>query len=392
MVVEVYMPEVAADMTEADVVSWLAAPGDEIVQGDLLLEIETDKSTVEIEAPASGRLSEIRIPAGTSGVAVGEVLALIEASDAAGDSQPLPDPTSAVAPRASAAVPDTKETPESQPARPQGQDSGTGPLSPQRPITALARRLAERAGLDLQSVQGSGARGRILRADVDHQLGTAKTPSPTAEPMSSPTEAQSSAALTDARSALIRLGASCRLDPMLEVVARLEAASSKAPVSVEGGLIRSIAQALSSLPELNAATQGSHPEGTSTTRLILTRAQSPIGVAVERGEQLGLALIEELISPGEYDFGPVLEKGLGVLLGLESGVDRIEPTLQPGQTCALAMGQSKEVALSENQQITSAFCTEISLCADPDHITIEWALEFLGAVRKILDSPLHLAL
>ena len=113
---------------------------------------------------------------------------------------------------------------------------------------------------------------------------------------------------------------------------------------------------------------------------------------MERGEQLGLALIEELISPGEYDFGPVLEKGLGVLLGLESGVDRIEPTLQPGQTCALAMGQSKEVALSENQQITSAFCTEISLCADPDHITIEWALEFLGAVRKILDSPLHLAL
>ena len=72
MIVEIRMPEVAADMTEADVVGWLAAEGDPITQGDILFEIETDKSTVEVEAPATGVLTEIRVPAGQAGVAVGE--------------------------------------------------------------------------------------------------------------------------------------------------------------------------------------------------------------------------------------------------------------------------------------------------------------------------------
>ena len=82
MATEIRMPEFAADMTEADLLSWLVKPGDQVEAGELIAEIETEKSTVEFESPVSGRLLEIRVPEGTNGVQVGTVLALVEESDA----------------------------------------------------------------------------------------------------------------------------------------------------------------------------------------------------------------------------------------------------------------------------------------------------------------------
>ena len=74
------MPEIAADVDHADLLAWLVEPGEPVNLGDPILEIETDKATVEIEAPASGILAEIRVPAGSVDVAAGAVLGLIEES------------------------------------------------------------------------------------------------------------------------------------------------------------------------------------------------------------------------------------------------------------------------------------------------------------------------
>ncbi|MFP6640119.1 MAG: biotin/lipoyl-containing protein, partial [Myxococcota bacterium] len=171
MMIEIRMPEVAADMTEADVVDWLAAPGDPVTQGEILFEIETDKSTVEIEAPATGVLQEIRVPAGTLAVPVGEILAVIEASASAEEEAPRAEESAA--PRAEEKPLEPPElTTDSAEAGEAGQEGAvTEAPSEGPPPTALARRLAERAGLDPASVQGSGARGRVLRADIEGTLG-----------------------------------------------------------------------------------------------------------------------------------------------------------------------------------------------------------------------------
>jgi pyruvate/2-oxoglutarate dehydrogenase complex dihydrolipoamide acyltransferase (E2) component len=134
MIVEIRMPEVAADMTEADIVDWLAAPGDRITQGEILFEIETDKSTVEIEAPATGVLSEIRIPAGTTGVAVGELLATMESSDEVESSDASASTSSDTPLDATAPEPTMGHSESSQP-EPRSEPEAT----------ALARRIAQRA-------------------------------------------------------------------------------------------------------------------------------------------------------------------------------------------------------------------------------------------------------
>jgi pyruvate/2-oxoglutarate dehydrogenase complex dihydrolipoamide acyltransferase (E2) component len=71
------VPNLGAEATGGRVVAWLKAVGDDVAAGDIVAELETDKATVELEAPVAGRIIEILQPAGVE-VPVGESLALIE--------------------------------------------------------------------------------------------------------------------------------------------------------------------------------------------------------------------------------------------------------------------------------------------------------------------------
>lgn len=73
----VRMPNLGAEATSATIATWLRAVGDEVRAGDVIAEVETEKATVEFEAPVAGRIVEICHPAGAE-VAVGETLAIIE--------------------------------------------------------------------------------------------------------------------------------------------------------------------------------------------------------------------------------------------------------------------------------------------------------------------------
>ena len=80
MRVEVKMPNLGYDMTEGKVASWLKQPGDRVERGEPLAEIETDKTTIEMESLVSGVLAEIVCAAG-SDVAVGATIAYVEKDD-----------------------------------------------------------------------------------------------------------------------------------------------------------------------------------------------------------------------------------------------------------------------------------------------------------------------
>jgi len=79
MIVEVKLPQLSMGVIECQVSTWHHAVGDRVRQGQLLVEIDTDKTLTEIEAPDSGVLAEIRYPAGAT-VGVGEILAIIDTS------------------------------------------------------------------------------------------------------------------------------------------------------------------------------------------------------------------------------------------------------------------------------------------------------------------------
>lgn len=159
------MPQMGFDMTEGTIASWLKKEGDAVTKGEAIAEIETDKTTIQIEAFGSGVLKKIISPAGAK-VPVGETIGIIA------------DPSEqVVAPAAPAAAPAQAEAPAPQPeaAAPQAvaQPATTGTVSANGAsdgriiATPVAKRIAEERGIDLRMVKGTGPEGRITKADVE---------------------------------------------------------------------------------------------------------------------------------------------------------------------------------------------------------------------------------
>jgi pyruvate dehydrogenase E2 component (dihydrolipoamide acetyltransferase) len=148
---DVIMPMLGMAQETGKVLRWLKHDGDTVRKGEPLLEIETDKVTVEVEAPADGTLAGVRVPEGTE-VPVGEVIALVLAE---GEVAPVVDaePRAVREVEAVAAAPTVQEV--TMPRR------RRGPLA-----SPKARRLAQERGIDLDSLTGSGPNGAIVAADV----------------------------------------------------------------------------------------------------------------------------------------------------------------------------------------------------------------------------------
>jgi 2-oxoglutarate dehydrogenase E2 component (dihydrolipoamide succinyltransferase) len=166
MASEIKVPALGESVTEATVAKWLKKLGDSVAIDDPLVELETDKVTLEVNASGPGVLSEIRVPEG-SNVAVGSVLGLI--GDGAGK---------AAAP--AAAKPAAKPTAPPPAAAPQPAASGDAAVL-ERSGPAVRKLVAE-SGISPSQVAASGKDGRMTKADVQTALERAPAPAPAAKP------------------------------------------------------------------------------------------------------------------------------------------------------------------------------------------------------------------
>lgn len=150
MPIEIKMPALSPTMEEGTLAKWLIKPGDPIGSGDIMAEIETDKATMEFEAVEEGTLAAILVEEGSENVAVGTVIAML-----AEDGEDIAD-VKAPASQAPASQPIaiTDKAPEPPASAAQGK------------ATPVAKRVAKAEGVDLASVTGTGARGKITKSDV----------------------------------------------------------------------------------------------------------------------------------------------------------------------------------------------------------------------------------
>jgi 2-oxoglutarate dehydrogenase E2 component (dihydrolipoamide succinyltransferase) len=141
MTLEIRVPGLGESVTEATVAKWLKKPGDAVRADEPLVELETDKVTVEVPAPAAGVLSEIQVQPGAT-IAVGGLLGTL--SEGAGATAAPPKPQAA-----------PKPTPTPQP-----------PRSTPAPVAPSARKMAEEANIPTTAIAGSGRDGRVMKGDV----------------------------------------------------------------------------------------------------------------------------------------------------------------------------------------------------------------------------------
>ncbi|MGB6229992.1 MAG: pyruvate dehydrogenase complex dihydrolipoamide acetyltransferase [Litorimonas sp.] len=198
MPVEVLMPALSPTMEEGTLAKWLVKEGDRVASGDVLAEIETDKATMEVEAVDEGTVAKLLVEGGSEGVKVNVPIALLlEDGEDEGalqgyavakvDEGNVEDETGAAEMRQTRYAKEPEEMAatdkSSAPSRGRGKpvlakNSNVGePLDPRVRgderkgerifASPLAKRLAEQAGLDLDSIAGSGPNGRIVKADVE---------------------------------------------------------------------------------------------------------------------------------------------------------------------------------------------------------------------------------
>jgi len=201
MSINITMPALSPTMEEGTLSKWLVKEGDTISSGDVIAEIETDKATMEVEAVDEGTVAKLLVPAGTEGVKVNAVIAVLaeEGEDASSikapeaKAEPAPEPKPADAsPKPTSGSPqptsqsqtitqtDTRITAAATPLPSANTSDGRIKASP------LARRIAGNKGIDLASLSGTGPRGRIIKRDVENAKPGAAPATATAATASSP--------------------------------------------------------------------------------------------------------------------------------------------------------------------------------------------------------------
>ena len=257
MITEVILPVLGETMNEGTIVEWLKKEGDAVERGEVLFMVETDKATLEMEAPAQGFLRQIVVPTGQT-VPVLTVVGLITSTM----DEPL-------------------EGAEEQGGRGAGESTSAPPF-PRTPARIFAspraRRLAREKGVDLTMVAGSGPDGRIVERDVVAYLETLVlapplAPTPPAPPaLAEAVEAIAEVPLTGVRAVIARrMGESHRTTAPVTLTTEADATAFvelrerlKAGLAAELGfdigyndlLIRLVAHALRQFPYMNARLDG----------------------------------------------------------------------------------------------------------------------------------------
>ncbi|MGD9501585.1 MAG: pyruvate dehydrogenase complex dihydrolipoamide acetyltransferase [Methyloceanibacter sp.] len=210
MPAQILMPQLSPTMEEGKLAKWHVKEGDAVRSGDVVAEVETDKATMEVEAAEDGVIEKILLAEGTEHVPVNHPIALLRLEDEAPAAATKPEAAAQTAPARPEFIPALVETAIAASASPvsdatpeavldriaeqirrnngrNGRDGDGGRIF----ASPLARRLAREFGLELGKLEGSGPRGRIVRADVERAAREATaTPKPEAAATPEPRPAE----------------------------------------------------------------------------------------------------------------------------------------------------------------------------------------------------------
>lgn len=175
MAIEITVPTLGESVADATVARWIKTTGDAVAADEPVVELETDKVTLEVPAPAAGTLGEILAAEGAT-VEVGASLAML--NEGAAPAAPAPEAPAKPAPAKSAPASPVPATPAPVPAAPAAASAAAGmPLSP------AVRRLVEENNLNPAAIRGTGVDGRLTKADVlAHMKGAPAASAPAAAP------------------------------------------------------------------------------------------------------------------------------------------------------------------------------------------------------------------
>ncbi|MCA0417947.1 MAG: 2-oxo acid dehydrogenase subunit E2 [Proteobacteria bacterium] len=407
MPIEVILPKVDMDMETGTIEAWHVKEGDLVRQGDTIFEIGTNKAVMEVEAPASGAIRNIKAETGVP-ISVGTPVAWIYLD---GEAATTPSEPAAAAATVAAAtsLPKTES--------PVAPVIAAVPNSSGLRATPLARRIARQNGLDLKTVAGTGPRGRVGEADVKRHLEERPrcTPAQEARPAPAPSASAPESRLQPfsaiRRIVANRLSESMRTAPHFYLTSEIEMSAARdllgrlarrherigAPKpSLTVLIARVAARILRDHPVINASTEG------EATRF---HDSIDIGIAMERDGDLVVPVLRDAggmdmpamtrefarlregmakrtLTPAELGGGTFTISNLGMY-----GVDSFTAIINPPQGAILAVGRTVDKPVGREGQIVLRPMANFTLSSDHRIVDGVAAARFMADLREALENP-----
>ncbi|MFQ5880518.1 MAG: dihydrolipoamide acetyltransferase family protein [Dehalococcoidia bacterium] len=405
MITEVILPKLGLTMEEGTILTWLKQEGDEVVQGEPLVEMDTDKATMELEAPASGILRRILIPEGEV-VPVTTLVALI--ADTA--DEPLPEVVAAPGPTREAAG--EGAVPVAMPAPRPAAEAEAAVAEGRQRASPAARKLAQELGIDLAQVRGSGPGGRITSHDVERAAAEkvgAAAPAGEKERVIGLSRMRRAiaASMTLSATTIPQFAISREVDMTAvgELRQRLLPQVEKEKgvrLSYTDIIVRAVAQALPAHPLVNASFEAGETLEASQIRLHES-INIGLAVALEEGlivpvipdadrkslaelavarEQLEAAAQRGRLSASQLGGATFTISNLGGL-----GVDQFQALVNPPQVAILAVGRIAERVVPTARGIETRPMLSLTLTADHRVLDGASAAAFLATVAEHLERP-----
>jgi pyruvate dehydrogenase E2 component (dihydrolipoamide acetyltransferase) len=403
---EILMPRLSDTMEEGVVSSWHKKVGDEVAEGESLVDIETDKALMEYEADTTGVLESILVAEGET-AGIGRPIAVIRAPGEAptAPSAPAPD-TPAPAPVALAV--------ESEPG---AAAAGNGSRPPSSP---LARRIAREKGLDLAALTGSGPGGRIVRADVEAAAASGTPSAPAAVPTTPKptipvTADDEELPLSRIRQITARrLAESKREAPHIYLTRHVDVdelvafrtslnakltAAGRPKVSLNDLIVRACAVALRAHPAINASFADDH---------LVLHKRVHVGIAVALDDGLVVPVVKDTdrkavseisketrdlagrardrkLAPDEMSGGTFTVSNLGMF-----GIDEFTAVINPPEVAILAVGATRQEVAIRDGNVVPALRMTVTLSVDHRAADGATGAKFLADVVALLEDPLRI--
>ncbi len=407
----VKMPKLGFDMAEGKLIRWLVAESETIQKGQVLAEIETDKATVEVEAPAGGRVHKHLVAEDTF-VPVGRPIAIIAELDESVDIEALIGQTAAEVEAAAAA-----EAPATE-GLPLTSEEAEAEKAPAARVAAspIARRMARDYGLDLHTIPGSGKGGRVVKKDIEAALATTPAAAAPRGPAAfAAPRASERVPLSRLRGAIGRRMTAAKqtvphfyvtsevaVDALLSLRAQLnDALPEEEKLSVNDFIVKAAALALREFPNLNSSLEGES---------IVRHGSIHIGIAValEQGLMTVVArdadikplraLAAEIrtmvgraregkVRPDDVEGSTFTVSNLGMF-----DVDHFIAILNPPEAAILAIGSAREVPVLRNAIWVPERRMKVTLSADHRITDGAEAARWLQAFKRVIEAPATLLL
>lgn len=389
MPIEILMPALSPTMTEGNLTKWLKKEGDKIKPGEVIAEIETDKATMEVEAVDAGIIGKILVQAGSESVKVNSLIALILE-----DSE---DHSSLVNYQVKGAIKiDIKE----EVVVATKVDIVTRTDNERMFASPLARRIAKNENIDLTKINGTGPRGRIIKADLvnkPQQQIAAKT-SDNKIPNSNMRKVIAKR-LVESKQTIphFYLNMECELDNLLKIRAEMNHEGATYKLSVNDFIIKAVAHALVEVPEANATwseeaitlfanvdiSVAVAIDGGLITPIVRNADQKTISQISNEMKDLANRAKLGKLAPAEFQGGGFSISNLGMF-----GVKNFNAIINPPQSCILAVGAGTERVVARAGKMEIRTIMDVTLSVD--HRSVDGAVgaRFLAAFKKLIENPI----